>query len=280
MPRVALHSGDRVGPYELSLGSELVREFAETTRDDCRHIQDGLLVPPNLIATQSYPAQFAAIKALVPDNVFSRARSGVHGQHDLLIHRPLTSDEKLQTFVDTHSARPSGENLRITLHHATFDDHDLLVAEQWWTTVLLGTTAEPMGPELPDYSFSSEEATVIAEHVVRIDEDMARHYADVSSDYSEHHFSTEGARRSGFETPFLHGLCTMALCTRAATKALANDDPKRIHRVAVRFVAPAFLGRYLTTKIFVRPGGGFALEARAGEQVVIKNGFIELLPIS
>jgi acyl dehydratase len=235
------------------------------------------LVPPSLVATQVYRAQFAAIAELVPDDVFSAARSGVHGQHELLLHRPIGSDENLHAFVETHSARPSGDNLRVTLHHATLDDRDDLVAEQWWTTVLLGTTAEPTGPELTDYSFCSGEQAVVAEDVVRIDDVMARRYAHVSGDYSDHHFSVEGARRSGFEAPFLHGLCTMALCTRAATKRLADGDPRTIRRVAVRFAAPAFLGHDLRVQIFERPDGGFALEAQCGEHAVIKNGLVELV---
>jgi acyl dehydratase len=276
----ALRSGDRVGPYELTLGPDLVRAFAETTLDDSPEVRAGLLVPPNLMATQSYRGQVAAMMALVPHNVFSRARSGVHGQHDLVVHRPLAPNDKLHTFVDTHSARPSGDKLRITLHHATFNDDGILVVEQWWTTVLLGTTSGTTGAELPDYSFSGDKVTAVAEDVVRIDGVMARRYADISSDYSDHHFSVEGAKRSGFEAPFLHGLCTMALCTRVATTTVAQGDPRRIRRVAVRFAAPAFLGRDLKIQIFERANGRFALEARAGEQVVIKNGFLELVPRS
>jgi acyl dehydratase len=273
-----LRAGDRVGPFELPLGSELVRKFAEATLDASPQIRDGRLVPPSLVATQIYRAQFAAITELVPADIFSAARSGVHGQHDLLLHRPIASDENLHTFVETHSARPSGENLRVTLHHSTLDDLDHLVAEQWWTTVLLGTTAEPTGPELPDYSFSSGDESFVTEDVIRIDEVMARRYAQVSGDYNDHHFSVEGARRSGFEGPFLHGLCTMALCTRSATKTVADGDPRRIRRVAVRLAAPAFLGRDLRVQIFERPDGGFALEASCGEHTVIKNGLVELVP--
>ena len=216
---------------------------------------------------------------LVPDGVFSAARSGVHGQHDLLLHRPITSDETLHTFVDTHSVRPTGDNLRITLHHSILDDGETLVAEQWWTTVLLGTTAAPTGPDLPDYSFVGEQgARAVTEDVVSIDDAMARRYAEVSGDHSAHHFSVEAARRSGFEAPFLHGLCTMALCARVATSTLANGDPSRIRQVAVRFAAPAFLGQDLTIEIFDRHGGGFALEARCGDRPVIKNGLVALWP--
>ena len=243
MPSIALQAGDRVGPFEMVLGPALVRQFADATLDDSPQFQDGGLVPPSLIATQSYPSQFAAIMELVPADIFSAARSGVHGQHDLLLHRPIASHEVLHSFVETHSARLSGHNLRVTLHHSILDDREVLVAEQWWTTVLLGTTAARTGPDLPDYSFSpGDDTTLVAEDVVRIDEGMARRYAHVSGDFSDHHFSVEGARRSGFEAPFLHGLCAMALCARAATKTVADGDPTRIRRVAVRFAAPAFLG--------------------------------------
>ena len=271
--------GDRVGPFELPVDPELVRQFAEATLDDNEQFRDGRLVPPSLVATQVYRAQFAAIAELVPRDVFSAARSGVHGQHDLLLHRPISTDDTLHTFAETHSASPSGDNLRVTLHHATFDEREDLVAEQWWTTVLLGTTAEATGPTLPDYSFrSGGEATLVAEDVVPIDEVMARRYAQVSGDYSDHHFSVEGARRSGFAAPFVHGLCTMALCTRVASTAVAGGDPRRIRRIAVRFAAPAFLGHDLRVRIFERPEGGFALEASCGEQAVIRNGFVELVP--
>ena len=279
MPSKSLHAGDRTGPFELPVSRELVRQFTEATLDDLEQFCDGQLVPPSLVATQVYRAEFASITELVPSDVFSAARSGVHGEHDLLLHRPISADEKLHTFSRTHSARPSGANLRVTLHHATFDDHEELVAEQWWTTVLLGTTAEPTGPALPDYSFSrSGETALVAEVVVRIDEVMARRYAEVSGDFSDHHFSVEGARRSGHEAPFLHGLCTMALCARAAIKTVGGGDPRRIRRIAVRFAAPAFLEHDLVVQIFERATGGFALQATCGGTTVIKNGFVELTP--
>ena len=279
MPSSALRAGDRVGPFDLPLGPELVRQFAAATLDAGGPIDDGLRVPAALVATLAYRPQLAAITELVPADVFASARSGVHGQHELLLHRPVTSDERLRTFVETHSARPSGDKLVVTLHHSVLDPGGDLVAEQWWTTVLLGTTAGPIGPGLPDRSFhAGADATAVAEDVVRIDEAMALGYARVSGDFSDHHFTVDGARRSGVEAPFLHGLCTMALCTRAATRTVAGGDPGRIRRVAVRFAAPALIGHDLRVTIFERPGDGFALEAACGGHPVITNGLVELAP--
>ena len=70
----------------------------------------------------------------------------------------------------------------------------------------------------------------------------------------------------------------MALCARAATKTVADGNPRRLRRIAVRFAAPAFLGRDLKVRIFERPDRTFALEASCGEDIVIKNGLVQLVP--
>ena len=208
-----LNPGDRAGPYVLVIDAESAAAFDAATLDPNPRYLDGTALPPTVIATQAYRAQFAAMFQLVPESVFTAARGGVHGQHELLLYRPIVPDETLHTVVETHSARSSGANLRITLLHKTYDAEKQLVAEQWWTTVMIGVTAEPIGPALPDHADADlGDQHPIAEEVVRIDLDMARRYGQVSGDFSEHHFDAEAARRSGYEGPFLHGLCTMALC--------------------------------------------------------------------
>jgi hypothetical protein len=155
-----------------------------------------------LLATVAYRSQFAALMELVPERVFSAARSGVHGQHDLYLHRPITSDDALHTVIEMDTVRSAGDNLRVTLHHLILNEEQLLVAEQWWTTVFLGTTAESIGPALPDYRFvRGRDSVLVAAELVPVNEDMVRHYAEVSGDYSEHHFTVEAARRSGFDAP-------------------------------------------------------------------------------
>jgi acyl dehydratase len=116
----------------------------------------------------------------------------------------------------------------------------------------------------------------IAEEVVRVDLDMARRYGQVSGDFSEHHFDVEAARRSGYEGPFLHGLCTMALCARAVVRTVCEGDPTRLQRFAVRFAAPAFLDRDLAVRIYALGEDRYALAATCGEVAVIRNGVAEL----
>jgi hypothetical protein len=163
----ALRAGDRVGPFDLPLSPDLVRRFAAATGDTSPLPREGRVVPPSLLATQAYQPNFTAMLELVPERIFSAARSGVHGQHDLYLHRPIASDDVLHTVIETDSVRATGDNHRITLHHLILNEDESLVAEQWWTTVLLGTTAEQTLPDLPDHRFvRARESVVVAEEVV------------------------------------------------------------------------------------------------------------------
>jgi acyl dehydratase len=274
-----LRAGDRSGPYDLVLDRDMAAALATATRDDTASYFDGTALPPTAIATQTYTPQMAAIFELVPEPVFAAAHGGVHGRHDLVLHRPVRPGEALHTLVELHSARRTKENLRVTLLHRTSDARGALVAEQWWTTVLLGTSAEETGPELPVHGGTGcgpEQAT--AERVFHIDEQMTRRYAELSGDFSEHHFDAAVARRSGFAGPFLHGLCTMALCARAVVGTACPGDPSRLQRFAVQFASPAYLHEDLTVQICRLDEGRYAFEATSGDSVVIRDGFAALRP--
>jgi acyl dehydratase len=267
----------RTGPFEAQLSAELIRSFAEATKDENPRYLAGEAVPPSLLATLIYQAQAASMAELIDPAVFASARSGVHGQHEILLHRPLVVGERLTSYVEPFSVRPARANLRVTFRHPSYDAAGELVAEQWWTTVLLGTSAETEGPELADHSYPGLDRTSpLATDSVRIDAEMVQRYAEVSGDYSAHHFDLEAARLSGMEDVFLHGLCTMALCARAAVRTVADGDPQRVRRFGVRFAQPAFLDSDLEVRLFSLDAGRYALEASCGDAPVIRNGLVEL----
>ena len=267
----------RTGPFSITLDAELIARFAQATSDPNPLYLEGAAVPPTLLSTMIYEPQAASMSQLLDPAILDAMVSGVHGQHEVLLHRPLVVGEELTSWVESYNLRPARSNLRVTFRHPSYDASGALVAEQWWTTVLLGVTAEPEGPELPDYSYAEvDRSAPWASDSVRIDADMVQRYAAVSNDYSEHHFTLEGAQRSGQAEPFLHGLCTMALGAKALVKTAAENDPRRIQRFAVRFAAPAFLHRDLTTHVFALSDGRFAFEGISGEAPALRNGYVEL----
>ena len=67
------------------------------------------------------PRRWPPFSSSSPKPVFAAAHGGVHGRHDLVLHRAIRPGEELHTLVETHSARRSKDNLRVTLLHRTYD---------------------------------------------------------------------------------------------------------------------------------------------------------------
>lgn len=274
---LGLRLGSRVGPFAGRLEVELLRKFAVATNDPSDRVRAAEVVPPVATVTQLWDAQNAARSALIPLEFQMRATGGVHGEHDLVIHRPIVPGEPLQTFVEGRAARAKGSHSLITLRYMTFDARDALVAEHLWTTVWLGVTCEEAGHPPPNHAIpEGARQRPLGRWCVDVDVQMARLYAEASGDWSPHHFDVEAARRSGADGPFLHGLCTMALCAQGVSQLLSGGNPERLARIAVRFARPLLLGEQLAIAFSDAGPLGYAFEAEASGTPVITQGRVEL----
>ncbi len=277
LPGVVL--GRRLGPFPGRLDPDLIRRYAAATNDPSPGTHAGTSVPAVALVTQIWDAQQAAFAELVPDQVVGSMTGGVHGEHDVVLHRPVVPGERLQTWAEGHGSRRAGRHVLVTLRYSTFDDHDTLVAEQRWTTVLLNAAGEAAGEDLPDHAFPQHAREAPAgDYVVNVDGDLPRRYAEVSGDWSGHHFNVQDARRSGFDRPFLHGLCTMALCAQGIVALVAGGEPERIRRIAVRFASPVFVGENVEMSLYEAGTRTYAFEADSAGAAVVRNGLAEIRP--
>jgi acyl dehydratase len=269
--------GTRFGPFAGTLDSDLVRRYAAATNDAGAAVRAGTAVPATFPVLLVFDAQYAA-HSEVPRRVFESGRSGVHGEHDIVMHRPLVPGEALETWSEPWAVRNTAAGMRLVLHMEQFDHEGELVVEQWWTIFFAGNDAlADVGPEPPDHTFPEAARTrPVASVVGHVDLDQATRYAEVSDDWSAHHFDLDAARGSGFDYLFAHGLCTMAMCTQAVVAAVADGDPSRVRRVAVRFASPTRLDEDLTVDVFQIDADTFAFEATCAGATVIKHGRLEL----
>ena len=67
----------------------------------------------------------------------------------------------------------------------------------------------------------------IGSSALHVDEQVAGRDAEVSGDWSAHHFDIDAARATGFDFLFTHGLCTMAMCTHRLLSLSASPTPAR-----------------------------------------------------
>jgi acyl dehydratase len=269
--------GTARGPLDACIDGEVLRLFAAATRDRSPEVLSGTAVPPVAVVTQIWGALEASRTAPLLAELERTCRTGLHGEHDIVLRRPLVPGEPLRVLVTSHGARPVGDKVLVTLRYTALDRHDAVVVEQLWTTVYVGTGCEPVGEPPPEHAFpDAARAQPLGTWTVDVDADMPRRYAEVSGDWSAHHFDVEVARRSGFDRPFLHGLCTMALCGRAVTELVAGGDPNRVRRIAVRFASPTFVGEDLQVDLYDAGALGCAFEATSAGATVISHGRAEL----
>jgi acyl dehydratase len=276
MPAFA-EGSPRHGPFAGTLDPQSIAAFATATGDQTPAVVSGDAVPVVFPVVLVFQAQEAA-NADIPDAAWQQATGGVHGEHDLVLHRALVPGEVLRTWSRLSAVRTTRAGAKVVLHIEQFDSAGVLVVEQWWTTMLLGLhdVAEigsmPADHGIPDGARSRP----LGSRVQHIDTHVAHRYAEVSGDWSAHHFDIDAARRTGFDFLFTHGLCTMAICVHHVLALAGVDTPGRVRRAAVRFASPTPLGADLTVSAFGIDERSIGFEAACNGTHVITHGRLEL----
>jgi acyl dehydratase len=267
----------RHGPFPGRLAPETIAAYAAATCDDTASVLAGHAVPAVFPVILVFSAVETA-RADVPAEAWERVRGGVHGEHDIVIHRPVAPGESLDIWAQICAMRTTRAGTQVTVHLEQIDDDGRLAVEQWWTMVLLGLDGMPEFGSMPaDHRFPEEaRANAVGSAIAHLDDRMAHRYAEVSGDWSAHHFDVDVARASGFDSVFAHGLCTMAVCTHRMLNLLDVDDPGRVSRVAVRFASPTPLDCDLTVNAYGIEERSFAFEAAANGLATITHGRLEL----
>jgi hypothetical protein len=157
---------------------------------------------------------------------------------------------------------------------ATGDDTPSVLCGQsvpaTFPVILVFDAVQTARAEVPADAWARVRGGVHGEHLIV----LHRHLAP--SDWSDHHFDIEAARDAGFDFVFVHGLCTMAICTHRLLDLLGVDDPGSVARVAVRFASPTPLGCDLTVNAFGVDDHCIAFEAAANGTTTITHGRLEL----
>jgi acyl dehydratase len=269
--------GPRHGPYAGDVDPSRVAAYAAATSDPS----------PAVLAGDAVPATFAVLLAFdgvndalgdLPQEVWNRARGGVHGEHDVVLHRPLVPGESLDTYAALSAVRQSRVGLQAITHFEQFGADGVLAVEQWWTTMLLKVTdVNDSGDAPADHTFPDEaRQNPLGTSTLLVDDDIAQRYGEVSGDWSAHHFELDAATASGVDFLFAHGLCTMAMCTHQAVRRAAAGDPTRVRRVAVRFASPTRIGAELQVDVYGIDPTTVAFEATCAGATVVRHGRLEL----
>ncbi|HZQ28386.1 MAG TPA: MaoC/PaaZ C-terminal domain-containing protein [Acidimicrobiales bacterium] len=265
-----------------TIDPDRAKAYAAATNDDNPAYESGKFAPPVFGVVPTWDAMGLAVADIIPPEALMMI---VHGEQDMHFHQPLVPGRTITTVADTYSVRVGGSGTRLTVRVVSRDaESGDVVLEQFVTTFIRGMAdGDSGGPDKPDHTFPEEaRAHEVGQFTVHVDDDQTYRYRDASGDQMPIHVDDGFAKSVGLPGIIAHGLCTMAMTSQAVVKTVADGDPSRVKRLAVRFSKNVFPGDDVTTTIYdagTTPDGRkrYAFEATSSRgDTVISNGLAEV----
>lgn len=284
MPLNAELVGKEYGTTTFEVTADAIESYARATNDHNERYMGGdagyVVAPPVFPVVPAFGSFMEA--AMDPDLGADLLRL-VHGAEEHVLYRPIRAGEVLSitTSLESVDAKETGETF--TLKAVEKDREGEVVAEVRGTMFIRGsgakqTSGRPPGPQVEDAP-----REIVHEETTKVDEDQTRRYAEASGDHNPIHLDENTARMAGLPGIILHGMCTMAIATKAAVDGPAGGDPTRIKRVGVRLSKPVLPGQELTTRLWKATESDVVGVATYGFETynpdgapVIKNGIVEI----
>jgi acyl dehydratase len=280
MPLPLEKLGTRYESRTSVIDPDRAKAYAAATNDDNPAYTSGKYAPPVFGVVPTWDALTLAMADLITPEMFMML---VHGEQDMHFHQPLVPGRSLASTGAAYSVRVSGSGTRITAHIDAVDaDGGAPVLEIYNTVFVRGLSeGESAGPDKPDHAFPEEaRAAKVGELAVHVDDDQTFRYRDASGDMNPIHVDDAFAKSVGLPGIINHGLCTMAMTSQAVIRTVADGDPARLKRLAVRFSKNVFPGNDVVTTVYAagEEGGrkAYAFEAHSADALVISNGRAEI----
>jgi len=201
----------------------------------------------------------------------------VHGEHDATFHKVIRPWDLVHTRAELHSVEEKSSGLLVTSRLFGFVDGQLAVS---CTTVyfIRGAERKPAAAPTAPSSAPKPPAPPAPEHSLSlvIADDQSLQYAAASLDDNPIHTDTATAAAAGLPGVILQGLCTMAMSGAAVTRALADNDARRVQRIAVRFARPVLNGEALTVQCWSNATGCSFTTLNAAGQPVLSHATFEV----
>jgi acyl dehydratase len=272
--------GTRYDPITAQIDPARAKQYAAATNDDNPAYESGKYAPLVFGVVPVWGQLMVASADVIPPEALMFI---VHGEQDMHFHQPLVPGVTLTTTALNHSLRVGSSGTRFTVQLDSSDEAGEPVMTQYVTVFVRGVSdGESGGPDKPGHDFpEAARANPAGTFTVHVDDDQTFRYRDASGDEMPIHLDDAVAKSVGLPGIIAHGLCTMAMCSQAVVKTVADGDPARVKRLAVRFAANVFPGNDVEVALYdagTTPEGrrAVAFEATSAGAVVIKNGMAEI----
>lgn len=243
--------GEWTAPRRYEVDAGAIQAYAEAV-GYAHSGRPGAGPPPLFGVVPAREPMLEALQAVVPEPI--RTATSVHGEHDIVLRRPIEPGATLLTRAAVVGLRVVSAGTQVvTKTETTLEDGDP-VDEQFWTMLLRGVDLGWSGGDAPPTKpLPDEHAQPDVQIADRIAADQSTRYAEASGDKDAYVLDEAAAHAAGFPGVILHGLCTMAFAARVVVDHCAHGDGRRLRRLGVRFTRPVLLDQEVVTSITALP---------------------------
>ncbi|MBT4268775.1 MAG: hypothetical protein HN580_27905 [Deltaproteobacteria bacterium] len=173
----------------------------------------------------------------------------LHGEQKIILHKPIATSGTITTSLKCDSIYDKGDsgaivNLSLESRDAggdvVFENQAVIVdrsggnfgGERGPKTEKI----EPQEGKTPDVSVAQTTS-----------KDQAALYR-LSGDKNPLHIDPAFAKKGGFDTPILHGLCSFGIAGKAVLNEICDSDPDKLKSFSVRFMNVSYPGDTLKTE--------------------------------
>ena len=222
-----------------------------------------------------YPA--SNIVALALQKQFGNTFGALHMEHDLIIHRPIDPIKGSFVFEDTiTNIYDRGEEKGIVVETSlpVYDEAGNLLCENISRTGIFAAGGFG-GEKLPKSSVvipSTSPDYIVSDYVSKTQNFLYR----LTGDTNLIHVDPDFAKKAGYQTPFMQGLCSFGFACRMAIRAIIPGEPERLVRFSSQMRNICWPGSEIELHIWKKDDYSaiFQLVHSADGKAILDKGFM------
>lgn len=228
-------------------------------------VEPDMATMPSMVVVMAHPGFWLGN----PDTTVDPSRV-LHGEQEITLSRQLPAAARIRSNTKILSLIDKGPGKAAILYtekQVFNEDNEELLAKTISTTFLRGLGGFGGEGRASTQLHQMPSAAPQDEIELQTRPEQALFYR-LNGDYNVLHSDPDFAKKSGFERPILHGLCTFGVICRGLLERFANYQPERLKAMKLRFSAPVYPGESIRVETW--SDGSFRAYA-AGRGVLVAD---------
>lgn len=246
-------TGKHYPPVEAAVTVEAIQKYARAYDHNNpfffdEHQPGGIIAPPMFGVV---PIWQSIVKVVTDPEVGADLLRLVHGEHDMEFLVPIRPGDVITSTATINSITTGATGETMAIGIAARNQRGETVQNTVFTAFIraVGSGRSDADPREQEAE-RGEPLAVVSQPIAA---DQTFRYAEASGDVNPIHLDANVAKMAGLPGIIVHGLCTMAFCSKAVIETVCGGDPRRLRRLRVRFVRPVLPGQTITTRIWAGP---------------------------